>query len=123
VITSDDALYRRAHGFHSHYRTPGEGPSDSAALNGINLRMAEFQAALLLAQLKRLEEQARMREQNAAYLTGLLPEVPGVQPAMMYDGCTRNAYHIHMMRYNLRSFTGLSRAVRPGGSRRRHRRY
>jgi dTDP-4-amino-4,6-dideoxygalactose transaminase len=78
--------------------------------NGINLRMAEFQAAILLAQLTRLEEQSKRRDRNAAYLGELLGEVPGVSPAKMYAGCTRNAYHTYMMRYDPAPFSGLPRA-------------
>ena len=65
--------------------------------NGANLRLTEFQGALLLQQqLSRLEDQARHREQNAAYLSKLLEEIPGIAPAKMYEGCTRNSYHIYM---------------------------
>lgn len=110
VLTSDESLYRHAYGFHSHYRTPDEGPADPAASrNGINLRMAEFQAAILLAQMSRLDAQAKTREQNAAYLSGLLRDVPGVAPARMYAGCTRNGYHLYMMRYDAEAFSGLPR--------------
>jgi dTDP-4-amino-4,6-dideoxygalactose transaminase len=111
VMTNDESLYRRAYGYHSHYRTPpNEGPADRAACrNGINLRMAEFQAAIMLRHLMRLEEQARTREQNADYLSQLLREAPGVMPAKMYSGCTRNAYHIYMMRYDASAFAGLPR--------------
>ena len=80
------------------------------ARNGANLRMTEFPAALLLTQLTRLEEQSRRREQNAAYLTGLLREIPGITPARMYEGCTRNAYHIYMFRYDPSRFEGLPRS-------------
>ena len=61
--------------------------------------MTEFQAALLLAQMTRIEAQARTRTENASYLTSLLKEIPGIEPARMYDGCTRNAYHLYMFRY------------------------
>ena len=36
--------------------------------------------------MTRLEEQARRREQNAAYLTELLREVPGITPAQDVRG-------------------------------------
>lgn len=108
VITNDERLYRDAYGFHSHYRTPGENAANpEVCRNGINLRMAEFQAALLLAQMKRVEENARQREANAAQLDKLLDEVPGVSPVRMYAGCTRNAYHMYMMRYDPEAFAGL----------------
>lgn len=51
-----------------------------------------------------------MREKNAAYLGELLRETPGVKPAGSYSGCTRNAYHLYMMRYNQEAFGGLPRA-------------
>jgi dTDP-4-amino-4,6-dideoxygalactose transaminase len=73
--------------------------------------MTEFQAALLLAQMARLEEQAKRRDENAAYLTGRLKEIPGITPARMYAGCTRNAYHIYMYRYDKAAFAGLPRAA------------
>jgi dTDP-4-amino-4,6-dideoxygalactose transaminase len=64
---------------------------------------------LLLAQLARLEEQSRTRETNAAYLTKLLGEIPGIQPARMIEGCTRNAYHLYMFRYAAAEFSNLPR--------------
>lgn len=78
--------------------------------NGCNHRMTEFQAALLLAQMERLEEQSQTRSRNAEYLTQMLREIPGITPARMYDGCTRNAYHLYMFRYDAAHFAGLPRA-------------
>lgn len=109
AVTNDETLYRRAYGFHSHYRTPDEGPADPKGTNGINLRLSEFQASVLMAQLTRLDEQAKRREENAASLTALLKEIPGIRPARMYGGCTRNAYHLYMLRYDAEAFSGLSR--------------
>ena len=81
--------------------------------------MTEFQAALLLQQMTRLEEQSRRREQNAAYLTEQLKEIPGIAPARMYEGCTRNAYHLYMFRYDRSPVPGPAAvAVSRGASRR-----
>jgi dTDP-4-amino-4,6-dideoxygalactose transaminase len=76
---------------------------------GLNLRLTDFQAALLLAQMNRLEAQSRRREQNAAHLTKLLGDIPGIRPAAQYQGCTRNAYHLYMFRYDAGAFAGLPR--------------
>jgi perosamine synthetase len=73
--------------------------------------MTEFQAALLAAQMTRLEAQARTRDENAAHLTSLLKVIPGIAPARMYEGCTRNAYHLYMFRYDAAAFSGLPRAA------------
>ena len=37
-------------------------------------------------------------------------EIPGIAPARMYDGCTRNAYHLFMFRCQPEQFAKLSRA-------------
>jgi dTDP-4-amino-4,6-dideoxygalactose transaminase len=61
--------------------------------------------------MARLEAQARRRDENAEYLTGLLSEIRGVKPAEMHPHCTRNAYHIYMSRYDPAAFAGLPRAA------------
>jgi perosamine synthetase len=108
ILTSDDQLALECRSFQNNGRATVGGLS--YARNGANLRMTEFQAALLATQLTRLEEQSRRREQNAAYLTTLLRDVPGIAPARMYDGCTRNAYHLYMFRYDPAGFDGLPRS-------------
>jgi perosamine synthetase len=108
ILTSDDRLAIECRSFQNNGRATVGGLS--YARNGANLRMTEFQAALLATQLTRLEEQSRRREQNAAYLTTLLRDVPGIAPARMYEGCTRNAYHLYMFRYDPAGFDGLPRS-------------
>jgi perosamine synthetase len=108
ILTASDELIERCQSFQNNgrgTRTAGFSYEQS----GANLRMTEFQAALLLEQLTRLEEQSRRREQNAAYLTELLREIKGITPARMYEGCTRNAYHLYMFRYDRTQFEGLPR--------------
>jgi perosamine synthetase len=109
ILTGNDELFERCRSFQNNGR-PAAGSGFSYARNGANLRMTEFQGALLLQQLTRLDEQSRRREQNAAYLTKLLREIPGIAPAKMYAGCTRNAYHLYMFRYDSAQFDGLPRA-------------
>jgi dTDP-4-amino-4,6-dideoxygalactose transaminase len=109
IISDNEEFIERCYGFHTQGRTR---MSNGFVYNmsATNLRMTEFQAAILLSQLTRLEEQSRRREQNAAYLTSLLREIPGIVPAKMYPGCTRNAYHLYMFRYEADKFAGLPRA-------------
>ena len=87
------------------------GTSFTYNSSGANLRMTEFQGAMLLAQMTRIEAQAKTRTENARYLTSLLKEIPGIAPARMYDGCTRNAYHLYMFRYDKTRFANLPRSV------------
>jgi perosamine synthetase len=111
VITSDPALLETCYRFHNNSRGRGSAGTDfSYTRTGANLRLTEFQATLLLAQMTRLEAQSKTREQNAAYLTTRLAQIPGIAPARMYDGCTRNAWHLYMFRYDSSQFSGLPRA-------------
>ncbi|MBI1940803.1 MAG: DegT/DnrJ/EryC1/StrS family aminotransferase [Acidobacteria bacterium] len=109
VLTDNEDLMEACRSFHNNGRGAA-GPGFSYVRNGCNHRMTEFQAALLLEQLSRLEEQSRVREQNAEYLTKQLREIPGIAPARMYEGATRNAYHLYMLRYESQKFAGLPRA-------------
>jgi dTDP-4-amino-4,6-dideoxygalactose transaminase len=112
IITSDAALLETCYRFHNNSRgRGGTGTDFSYTSTGANFRLTEFQAALLLAQMTRLEAQSKIREQNAAHLTRRLAEIPGITPARTYAGCTRNAWHLYMFRYDSSQFSGLSRAA------------
>lgn len=65
---------------------------------GWNLRMTELQAALLLGQLSRLEEQMLTRETNAAILTELLSKIEGVRVLDEEPQVTRHAYHLYLFK-------------------------
>lgn len=110
ILTADEGIRDRAYAFHnSGSGLKHIGTSFTYASSGANLRMTEFQAAMLLAQMSRIERQAQTRTDNARYLTSMLKEIPGIVPARMYDGCTRNAYHLYMFRYQQEQFAGLPR--------------
>ncbi len=109
ILSNDDAVMRECRSFANNGRGSGDYAFEYVR-NGSNHRITEFQAAILLAQFARLEEQMRTREQNAQYLTAHLKEIDGIMPAKMYEGCTRNAYHLYMFRYDPARFNGLDRA-------------
>jgi dTDP-4-amino-4,6-dideoxygalactose transaminase len=112
IVTNDEDLRERCFAFHNNgsgFRSIGS--NFTYASQGCNLRMTEFQAALLLTQMARIEAQAKTRTDNAGYLTSMLKEIPGIAPARQYAGCTRNAYHLYMFRYDQQQFAGLPRAT------------
>jgi perosamine synthetase len=112
ILTGDDEFVESCYRFHNNSRgRRNTGDDFSYRSIGANLRLTEFQAALLTAQMTRLQEQTRTRDGNAAHLTKLLNQIPGITPARMYDGCTRNAYHLYMFRYDASRFAGLPRAA------------
>jgi dTDP-4-amino-4,6-dideoxygalactose transaminase len=110
VLANDGAFYERAYAFHNNGSgLKAIGTNFTYASTGHNLRLTEFQAALLLAQMTRLGQQVGARSANGEYLTSLLEKIPGIRPAKQYPGCTRNAYHLYMFRYHPEEFSGLPR--------------
>jgi len=109
ILTSDDALAERCWAFHDNARARRGRPAPPLGGRGANLRLTEFQAGLLLAQMARLEEQSKVRDGNARYLTQQLREIQGILPERMHEGCTRNAWHLYMFRYQAERFAGLPR--------------
>ncbi|MFB3906582.1 MAG: DegT/DnrJ/EryC1/StrS family aminotransferase [Acidobacteriota bacterium] len=111
VVTSRPDLYDRLHAFQNNGRDRVTGTRDGYLYQGSNLRMTEYQAALLLGQFTRFDKVCRVREENARQLTALLKQVGGVEPAGMYEQCTRNTYYVYMARYDPAAFKGLKRAA------------
>lgn len=107
VTTGDAMLHANA----AAYQNNGSGQHDDGARtsNGANLRLTEFQGALLLAQLKRQAELTRRREENGALLNKLLEAVPGVRAKRTYEGTTRHGYHLYMLDYDPDQFAGMSK--------------
>lgn len=111
ILTRDASLLDACYRFHNNSRGRATAGTTDFSYRGVgaNLRLTEFQAALLLSQMTRLESQARTRDDNGAYLSSLLSGIDGIAPARTYAGCTRNAYHLYMFRYDTAAFGGLTR--------------
>lgn len=71
---------------------------------GWNLRMTEFQAAVLRIQLERFDAQQKQRDDSAKLLTELLAEVEGVVPDVEDERWTSHGRHLYLMRFP--AFTG-----------------
>ncbi len=111
ILTNDEAMANKCFAFHTCCRQRN-GASPGFSYQGgrnTNVRMTEFQGALLLSQMEGVVERAKTRSDNADYLSGMLREIPGILPARMYEGCTRNAYHLYMFRYQPEHFADLPR--------------
>ena len=112
VVGDDDGVMNRCHSYHNFGRPYGETTLTLGGYVrlGTKCRMTEFQAAMLLAQMKRLEEQTRTRGRNAEYLTSRIKEIPGIIPPRLYEGVTRAVYHLYPFRYKAEHFNDLPRA-------------
>ena len=74
-----------------------------------NLRLTEFQAALLLAQLTRLERQTVTRQKNNQLLDEGLGRIPGIKVMRPEPRMTRRAVHLYTFRID-EKVLGISRA-------------
>jgi dTDP-4-amino-4,6-dideoxygalactose transaminase len=113
IVTDDDALADRLHYSLSKFgRGIGERyePFTHYELAG-NATMTEFQAALLLAQLTRLEDQTDRRHRSATLLRNLLDNVEGAEPLPMDSRVDRHGCHLFLFRYDASSFCGLARST------------
>jgi dTDP-4-amino-4,6-dideoxygalactose transaminase len=108
VTTNDDALADRCWSYHNCGRVRGGRWYEHHVLGG-NYRMTEFQAAILIPQLERLDETTRKREENASKLTKALSEIPGIKPLKLPPQVTRHAYHLYIFRYEKEEFKGVPR--------------
>lgn len=63
---------------------------------GWNLRMTEFQAAVLLGQLTRLEGLTNLRESNAKLLSEQLQEIDGIRLLRRDPRVNKHSYHLYI---------------------------
>jgi dTDP-4-amino-4,6-dideoxygalactose transaminase len=108
VLTDHPEVFEATWSLANCGRVREGGWYEHRALSG-NYRMTEFQAALLLSQARRLEEQTRRRNENALYLAEQLAEIEGIRPLARDARVTQHAYHLFVFRYDDSRFGGLSR--------------
>jgi len=105
VLTNNDEFANLCFDYH----TPGATKKSISSGRGSNFRLTEFQAAILLAQMQRLDAQYKQRESNALYLRQMISQIGGITPSFLYPGTTHSAWHLFKFRYNSAEFSGLSR--------------
>ncbi|MHC4228637.1 MAG: DegT/DnrJ/EryC1/StrS family aminotransferase, partial [Planctomycetota bacterium] len=110
VVGNDDELMDRVWSYHNcgrPYRSVKK--TSNYPIIGTNRRMMEYQAAVGLSQIKRLEGDTQKRNENAKYLTSKIKDIPGIVAHKLYDGVTRCAYHLYPFRYKKEHFNGAPR--------------
>lgn len=110
VTSNDDRLAAECRSLHNCGRIPTGIWYEHHVISG-NYRLGELQGALLNAQLERLAEQTRTRDENGNYLAERLAKLPGVHPQARPEYCTRHAYHLFMLRIDGAEFGAPRNAV------------
>jgi dTDP-4-amino-4,6-dideoxygalactose transaminase len=97
LVTDDEALADLCRSYTHCGRRKGSAWYDHDYL-GSNLRLTEFQAAILLAQLGRLAGQTQQRQANAARLDAALDGLAAIQHLRPMPRMTRRSYHMYVFR-------------------------
>lgn len=107
VTGNNDTLMARVDGYTNNGRDPR---GQRRSFPGSNFRITPFVSATLLGQIRRLEAQSALRDENAAYLEKLLSEIKGVKPTGKYPGQTRRSYYNYQLIYEKGFFNGLPKS-------------
>ncbi|NIA12856.1 MAG: aminotransferase class I/II-fold pyridoxal phosphate-dependent enzyme [Nitrospiraceae bacterium] len=97
IVTDDEAFADSCRAVSNCGRMKGSAWYAHSVV-GTNSRLTEFAAALLSAQLTRLDEQTQLRERNGAILEEGLDAVDGIVAQPGDERMTRRAYHLYCIR-------------------------
>ena len=111
ITGENEGIMDRCHAHHNCGRPYGSVKATSGyPIVGSNRRMAQYQAVMLLSQMKRARKDADIRLANAKYLDSKLKDIPGIIPYKLAPGATRSAYHMYPFRYKKEYFNNAPRA-------------
>jgi len=107
IIGDNEELMDKCYTVHNH----GTSRRGSTEVAGPKYRMNEFEAAVLLGQLSGVQERFARRNENAAYLSARLKDVPGVVPQKLYEGTASGSFYLYPMSYLKEHFNGADRST------------
>ncbi len=107
IIGDDEELMDKCYTVHNH----GTSRRGSTEVAGPKYRMNEFEAAVLLGQLSGVQERFARRNENAAYLSARLKDVPGVVPQKLYEGTASGSFYLYPMSYLKEQFNDVPRST------------
>ena len=106
IIGNDEELMDKCYTVHNH----GTSRRGRTEVPGPKYRMNEFEAAVLLGQLPGVKERFARRNENAAYLTSRLKDIPGIVPQKLYEGTASGSFYLYPMTYRKEYFNGADRS-------------
>jgi len=110
VTTSSRDLYERLWSVHNNGRAFGEHGYFHPVL-GTNARMGEWQAAMLLGGLERLDNDIIRRTENAEYLDKEFKAFPFLEPMKKNINETRNSCHLYVFKYKKDGLDDIPRGI------------
>ena len=107
IVGDDEELMDKCYTVQNH-GTSRRGRTEVA---GPKYRMNEFEGAALLGQWSGIWDRFRRRNENAAYLTKRIKDVPGIRPQKLYKGTTSGSYYLYATSYLKEHFNDVDRAT------------
>ena len=108
VLTNDEDLRNKCYSYGNLGRILRGGVYEHYIPAG-NYRMTEFQGALLLVQLSRLDEQTQIRYKNGEYFARELEEISGISALKRDPRVTKRGYYFYFLRYDPSRWDGVPR--------------
>ncbi|MBD5534760.1 MAG: DegT/DnrJ/EryC1/StrS family aminotransferase [Lachnospiraceae bacterium] len=108
LLTNSKEYYEKAYVIQDVGRPIGDKIYEHV-IRGANYRMNEFQAAILLAQMERVDEYNQLRDKNAICLDTLLENVEGIIPQGRTEEANIITHYMYMFYYDASCFGGLPR--------------
>lgn len=108
IVTNNSELAEKC----IQYRSCGRHEGESWYIHYVfpmNYRITELQSAVLLAQLERLDEQLKRKNQNARYLAKRFRDIDGIGPVPGDGNTDVNGYYLYLLQYDKEKFAGVSR--------------
>jgi dTDP-4-amino-4,6-dideoxygalactose transaminase len=108
IVTNNSELAEKC----IQYRSCGRHEGESWYIHYVfpmNYRITELQSAVLLAQLERLDEQLKRKNQNARYLAKRFRDIDGISPVPGDGNTDVNGYYLYLLQYDKEKFAGISR--------------
>jgi len=106
LVSNNPELIEKAYQF----RDFGHDHQGVYVARGFKYRISDFAAAVLMAQLTRLDATRALREKHAMYLTEELKNIPGLLTQKHYPQCSRRNYYVFGLRYDPDHFSGMTRS-------------
>jgi dTDP-4-amino-4,6-dideoxygalactose transaminase len=109
VTTNDKAIEERVSSYANCGRVRPTDEHLKQSPVGHNYRLSDLQAAVLLAQLSRLDQLADLRQGNADHLDRELATIEGISVRPADERISRSAFYLYLFRYDPAGFGGLPR--------------
>lgn len=113
IVSDDDEFMDRCFSHHNYgnpYGTAAGEIGSGTVRIGTKLRLAEYQAAIGLAQMERFIGQTETRNKRAEYLKLKIGKIPGIVPYRLYENVTKAAFHLFPFLYKAEDFGNLPRS-------------